>query len=67
MLRSAADARDGPGSGEVVVRMPDGVFCRHMSIDNATGDITQGGIRPCSADIAGRHAQSRLKFEWGAR
>jgi hypothetical protein len=65
LLRSAADTRGGPTTGDIVVRMPDGVLCRHMSLDNITGDITQGQIKPCPADIATRHAPGRLRFEWG--
>jgi hypothetical protein len=43
-----ADAR---GSSDVVVTMPDGKFCRHMSFDNTTGTMVEGTIVPCTVDI----------------
>jgi len=26
--------------------MPDGIFCRHVSFDNVTAEISEGGITP---------------------
>jgi hypothetical protein len=43
-----ADAR---GSSDVVVTMPDGKFCRHMSFDNTMGTMVEGTIAPCTVDI----------------
>src|SRR6202045_4814834 len=33
LLQSAVDARETRSAGEVVVTMPDGIFCRHLSFD----------------------------------
>ena len=48
LLQSAVDARETKGTGDVVVTMPDGIFCRHMSFDNVTAEITEGGIERCT-------------------
>ena len=32
--------------------MPDGIFCRHMSFDNVTAEMTEGAIERCADDIA---------------
>jgi hypothetical protein len=58
---AAGDARS---VGDVVEAMPDGVFCRHMSFDNATSEVVEGPIERCKTDIGGR-ALSPSKFEWG--
>jgi hypothetical protein len=42
---------DARGSGDVVVAMPDGKFCRHMSFDNTTASMIEGTIEPCRVDI----------------
>jgi hypothetical protein len=62
-----ADAR---GSSDVVVTMPDGKFCRHMSFDNTTGSMVEGTISPCTVDIARekRPAVSQERgFAWSMR
>jgi len=67
LLHRAAAARDAAGTGDVVYTMPDGVFCRHMSFNNATAEVTEGAIEPCPDPIgSGRHA-SATRFEWGGR
>jgi hypothetical protein len=50
-LRSAIAARDAQATGDVVVTMPDGKFCRHMSFDNATASMVEGTVEPCKTDI----------------
>jgi hypothetical protein len=42
LLQSAAAAREAKGAGAVVYTMPDGIFCRHVSFDNVTAEITEG-------------------------
>jgi hypothetical protein len=62
-----ADAR---GSSDVVVTMPDGKFCRHMSFDNTTGSMVEGTISQCTVDIARakRPAVSQERgFAWSLR
>jgi hypothetical protein len=66
LLQSAVDARQTKGIGEVVVTMPDGIFCRHLSFDNVTAEITEGGIERCTKDIAGNRPHTGLGFAWRA-
>lgn len=62
MLKSAIDARGANGVGELVYTMPDGVFCRHMSFDNATSEIIEGSVQPCPSRVAVAHAHEVSKF-----
>ena len=66
ILQSAVDARETKGTGDVVVTMPDGIFCRHMSFDNVTAEIMEGGIERCTKDIAGNRPRTGRGFAWGA-
>jgi hypothetical protein len=66
LLQSAVDARQTKGTGEVVVTMPDGIFCRRLSFDNVTAEITEGGIERCTKDIAGNRPHTGLGFAWRA-
>jgi len=66
LLQSAVNARETKGIGEVVVAMPDGIFCRHLSFDNVTAEITEGGIERCTKDIAGNRPHTGLGFAWRA-
>jgi hypothetical protein len=50
-LHRSQDMLDARGSGDVVVTMPDGKFCRHMSFDNTTASMVEGTIEPCRVDI----------------
>jgi hypothetical protein len=64
MLRSAVAAREAAGVGDVVLAMPDGVFCRHMSFDNVTGEVAESTIERCTTHLgSGRALVS--KFAWG--
>ena len=47
----SSDTADVRGASDVVVTMPDGKFCRHMSFDNTTGSMVEGTISPCTVDI----------------
>src|SRR6202047_1776303 len=66
LLQSAVDARETKGTGEVVVTMPDGIFCRHLSLDTVTAEIIEGGIKRCANDIAGNRPHTGRGFAWGA-
>jgi hypothetical protein len=59
---AAGDARD---SSEVVFTMPDGLFCRHMSFDNLTGEVHQGAIERCAHPVAGASPAPDSRFQWG--
>jgi hypothetical protein len=64
LLQSAVEARETKSTGEVVWTMPDGIYCRHMSFDNVTAEITEGGIERCASDIAGNRPRAARGFAW---
>ena len=64
ILQSAMNARETKGTGEVVVTMPDGIYCRHMSFDNVTAEIVESGIERCTNDIAGIRPRTGRGFGW---
>ena len=68
-LHRSGDALDARGSGDVVVTMPDGKFCRHMSFDNTTASMVEGTIEPCKVDITRDHGSAASTpprgFAWG--
>jgi hypothetical protein len=68
LLQSAIAARDPQTLGDVVYTMPDRVYCRHLSFDNVTGDISETSIDFCP-DQVGRqqHGRSARGFAWGER
>jgi hypothetical protein len=69
LLHRSLDLGDARGSGDVVVTMPDGKFCRHMSFDNTTASMIEGTIEPCRVDITrdrGSAVSSPPRgFAWG--
>jgi hypothetical protein len=69
LLRSTLAARDAGARGDVVVTMPDGRFCRHLSFDNATADIVERTVEPCKGDITRGNAvpSAPRGFAWGQR
>jgi tRNA A37 threonylcarbamoyltransferase TsaD len=69
-LRSAMADRDARANGDIVVTMPDGKFCRHMSFDNATATMVEGTVEPCKSDIvrdSNAPPAARGGFAWGVR
>lgn len=70
-LHPALDANDPRAGGDVVVTMPDGKFCRHMSFDNATASMIEGTIEPCRTDISRDFGVPGVAphggFAWGPR
>jgi hypothetical protein len=65
LLRSVAQARESRAVGDIVYTMPDGKFCRHMSFDNATAEMTENAIAPCQNDIARNRPRESRGFAWG--
>jgi hypothetical protein len=51
LLQSAMQARDTHESGDVVLKMRDGIYCRHMTFDNVTAQINEGAIERCDEDV----------------
>jgi hypothetical protein len=65
LLRSVTAARETMAVGNIVYTMPDGKFCRHMSLDNATAEMTEGAIAPCQDDIVRNRPRDSRGFAWG--
>jgi len=63
LLRSAFAAREANGVGDVVLSMPDGVFCRRMAFDNVTAEVTERAIERCPS-LASKRGAPR-GFAWG--
>ena len=53
--------------GDIVLTMPDGKFCRHMSFDNNTAEMVESGVRQCAVDRATGSVSRATSFKWGAR
>lgn len=67
LLVSASGDRETNRIGEIVYAMPDEAFCRHLSFDNVTGEVTERAVEQCDRDIRKQHARSKAGFAWGAR
>ncbi|MGC2122454.1 MAG: hypothetical protein WA652_06330 [Xanthobacteraceae bacterium] len=67
LLHLATTARDSRATSDVVIPMPDGQYCRHMSFDNATSEMVEGTIEPCPDSIVRRPRGSDRSFMWGGQ
>lgn len=64
LLRQAVGHANG--TGDVVYMLPDGVFCRHLSYDNSTGDMIENGVERCPEHIGHDVSAASGEFRWGA-
>jgi len=68
LLRLATTAGNTRSLGDVVVPMPDGKFCRHLSFDNATAEMVEGTVEPCPENLVkGQFRSAGRGFIWGQR
>jgi hypothetical protein len=67
LLRSAVAAPEDSERGDVVYAMPDGVYCRHLSFDNATAEVVEGGIERCGGDFTQESSRASNGFAWNTR
>ena len=67
LLRTVIAARETKSTGDILYTMPDGVFCRHMSFDNATAELVEGAIEHCPSEIVRDRARTSRGFAWGQR
>jgi hypothetical protein len=65
LLQSAAAARASLRTGQIVYTLPDGIYCRRVSFDNATAQISEGPMERCQNDVAGFRLRSKREFSWG--
>jgi len=66
LLRMVTAAHRSEAVGDIVLPMPDGKFCRHMSFDNRTSEMNEGAVEPCPDDILrGQFRRTGRGFTWG--
>ncbi len=66
LLRLVTAAHHSEAVGDIVLPMPDGKFCRHMSFDNTTAEMNGGAVEPCPDDIVrGQFRHTGRGFTWG--
>jgi hypothetical protein len=66
-FRSMAGGRPAEGTGDIVYTMPDGMFCRHASFDNARAEFNEGTVERCPDAVARDHGRGSIGFAWGSR
>lgn len=68
LLRLATTAAETRSTGEVLLPMRDGRFCRHLSFDNATAAMVEGTVEPCPDNIVkGQFRSFGRGFSWGSQ
>jgi hypothetical protein len=70
LLRDAVlerDAKAVPMTGSIVFTMPDGVYCRYLSFDNANGEMAGAAIRKCPDQIDEGTVANATGFRWDTR
>jgi len=66
LLRMVTAAHNSETYGDIVVPMPDGKFCRHLSFDNKTSEMKEGDIKPCPEDfVRSQFRHGPRSFTWG--
>lgn len=65
-LLESAMGREANATGDLVYTMPDGIFCRRLSFDNVTAEVTEGGIERCSEEATRRPITNKAisAFRW---
>jgi hypothetical protein len=66
LLEAAAKQRENHRKGDIVFTMPDGTLCRHLSFDNKTAELSEGGVQHCANDKLTDRATTGKGFTWGA-
>jgi hypothetical protein len=65
LVQAATEPQDPRGASAVVYTMPDEIFCRHVSFDNVTAQVTEGPIERCATDVTIARGRARPKaFAW---
>jgi len=67
LLQDAADGREARRVGEIVLTMPDGIYCRHVAFDNLTGRLSERIIDQCANDISKPRSHESTGFSWRTR
>lgn len=66
MMRAAAE-RQAHRTGDILVALPDGTHCRHLSFDNNTALLTGGAVEHCTRGRSKGTIVEERGFSWGAR
>ncbi len=67
LLQAVAGDPEANRVGEIVLTMPDGAFCRHLSFDNVTGTVTERTVEQCDETIGRPAKHAKTGFAWGRR
>jgi len=67
LLRAAATQREAHRVGDVVLTMPDGSFCRHLSFDNRTAEVAGNTVERCGQFHGNGQKRATNGFSWGTR
>ena len=63
LLQAAGDGREARREGQIILTMPDGIYCRHVAFDNMTGALSDRSIEQCANDISKPHNRN-IGFAW---
>jgi len=64
-MLQAAEARGTNRVGAIVYAMPDGLYCRHLSFDNVTAELTEGAVEKCADELTRGRKSRAPNFAWG--
>lgn len=64
LVNRGTSAGQANSTGAVVYTMPDRVFCRRMTFDNATGTISKDTMKRCADASAGTDHSASTWFNW---
>lgn len=67
LLSRSVPTGEANTTGDIVYTMPDQVFCRHMTFDNATGSINEGVTKRCEDSSDGADQSASTWFKWNTR
>jgi hypothetical protein len=67
LLQAAAAKREANRVGDVVLAMPDGAFCRHLSFDNRTSEFAGNTVERCEQTHGKGEKRAVNGFSWGSR
>jgi hypothetical protein len=66
LLQAAAKQRESHRVGDIVFTMRDPRLCRHLSFDNRTAELIEGGVERCAHDQPADRSVAAKGFTWGA-
>jgi hypothetical protein len=64
ILQATGDGREARREGQIILTMPDGIYCRHVAFDNTTGAFSDRAIEQCTSDISKPRTRESIGFAW---